>query len=196
MFEDIPDEVNPDFIDGLQISLLGVDDLALDSINFGLEDDDHSVSGWTYKASLLHNLKKYDEAVESWQKAIELDEDNYYLLLMLTASLEKCGRFDESYAISKKILENCVDDNWSISFLTSISRTALHLKKYDVVIASSRRAMDMLVKQMMKFLKNYIKTCVVHFISHIILMMQKLWPIMVYKNFQIMCHYIHVWDKF
>jgi len=167
MFQDIPDEVNPDFIDGLQISLLGVDDLALDSINFGLEDDDHSVSGWTYKASLLHNLKKYDEAVESWQKAIELDEDNYYLLLMLTASLEKCGRFDESYAISKKILENCVDDNESISFLTSISRTALHLKKYDVVIASSRRAMDMLVKQNDEIFEElYQDLCSALYLSH------------------------------
>ena len=168
MFQDIPDEENPDFIDDLQVSLLyGIDDLTLDRVNSSLEHDKHSVSGWAYKATLLDNLKKYDEAVESWQKAIELDEDNYYLLLMLTSSLDNSKRFDESYAISEKILENCVDDNWTISFLTSISMTALHLKKYDVVITSSRRAMDMLVKQNDEvFEETYQDLCSALYLSH------------------------------
>ena len=168
MFQDIPDEVNPDFIDGLQVSLLyGVDDLALDSINFGLEDDDHSVSGWAYKASLLDNLKKYDEAVESWQKAIELDKDNYYLLLMLTSSLDNSKRFDESYAISKKIIENCTDVGWTVSFLHGICRAALHLKKYDVVITSSRRVMDIQLKDNDEVFESiYQDLCSALYLSH------------------------------
>jgi len=156
------DELNPDFIEGLKKFLVFGSqsdnyffgsEHALNFINSGLVVEPDSISGWAYKATLLHNLEKYDEAVKSWKQAIKLtrltypETDDYFLILMLISSLDSCKKFDESYAISEKILENCVNDDWTISFLTSISTTALHLKKYDVVIKSSRLAIGMLTQK-------------------------------------------------
>jgi tetratricopeptide (TPR) repeat protein len=154
----ILEEENPYFIEGLQDFLMyGSDitaaELALISINSGLEVEPDSISGWAYKASLLHNMKMYDEAVKSWKQALKFtrleypEHDDYYMILMLTSSLDECGRFDESYDICEQKLKTCTGDFWPISLLQANIPIALRRKKYDVVVEYSKRLMDMLLVQ-------------------------------------------------
>ena len=101
--------------------------------------DSNDVWGWRNKGGALYFLGKYDEAIECYDKAIEIDPDNQVVWNNKGLALNSLGKYDEAIVSYDKAIE--IDptdaDAWNNKGLALNS-----LGKYDEAIVSYDKAIE------------------------------------------------------
>jgi len=92
------------------------------------------------KGMALGFLKKYDEALECSNKALELDSKNIDNLNIKTWALNGLKRYDEALECSNKALE--IDSNNAWSFANK-SWALNGLKRYDEALECSNKTLEL-----------------------------------------------------
>ena len=107
--------------------------------------DSNDAWGWRNKGGALYSLGKYDEAIECYDKAIQIDPDSPVVWNNKGLALNSLGKYDEAIASYDKAIQIDPDDAdvWNNKGLALNS-----LGKYDEAIASYDRAIQGLILMM------------------------------------------------
>lgn len=68
----------------------------LDALRRGMEDNPDDADGWLDVANMAFDLRRWDVAVESYERFLELQPDNPDIMSDLAVSLHGAGRSDEA----------------------------------------------------------------------------------------------------
>ncbi|MEG3929324.1 tetratricopeptide repeat protein [Microcoleus sp. D3_18a_C4] len=94
---------------------------------------------WLEKARCLQNLERYDEALESFDRAIELDPNDLSALVLRGNLLYNLKRYDDALASFDRALE--LEANYQ-SIWALRSYVLDNLQRYDEALASFERAIE------------------------------------------------------
>ena len=78
---------------------------ALEKIDDVLEEREDLSFAWYLRGVILFNSEKFEKSRESYERAIELNEDNPIFLYALANTLEANEDYKESYRVSGKVKE-------------------------------------------------------------------------------------------
>lgn len=95
---------------------------------------------WSWRASALNSLKRYDEAVSAADKAIELNSNNAYALSNRGFALEKLKRYEEALAA----YDRAVEINPNLDFAWKGRSAQLNfLERYNEAIEAADKAIHL-----------------------------------------------------
>ncbi|MEG3909007.1 tetratricopeptide repeat protein, partial [Microcoleus sp. w2-18aC4] len=95
---------------------------------------------WLEKANCLHNLERYDEALESFDRAIDLEPKDWQAWMMQGGVFYKLERYEEALASFNKTIE--IEPN-SASLWYARSHVLKYLKRYEEALASYDKMIEL-----------------------------------------------------
>ena len=90
----------------------------------------------------LYSAKKYEEALASYDKAIEINSENADAWNYKGHALNALSRYEEALASYDKAIEINSDDNFGYGFLINKGMVLTSLKKYEDALASYDKAIE------------------------------------------------------
>jgi tetratricopeptide (TPR) repeat protein len=115
---------------------------ALVEIETCLAKNPKHYEGWFQKARILMKLKKYEDAKESFKKAIEIKDDDSWFHSGLCGALVQLEEIDDALAACKKAEElDTKSKNWEAQ--SNLGLIYRQLKKYDAAVLHYKKAIEM-----------------------------------------------------
>lgn len=105
------------------------------TINFALSQNKIAAEKLVDEGVALHDKGNYDEAINKYNKALELDKDNIFALTEKAFTLNSLNKYDESIAICKLAIEKYPKDNSLKNIYVTYGNALDELKKSDESIA-------------------------------------------------------------
>jgi len=124
------------------------DGIASEWVDFGGNDiseadftvSDNDVITWTAKGNALYYQAKYDEALQAYEKAIELDPNSANAWTGKGNALAYLARYDESLQAYEKAIE--LNPNFSYAW-TGKGTALAYLAKYDEALQAYEKAIEL-----------------------------------------------------
>jgi tetratricopeptide (TPR) repeat protein len=101
---------------------------------------DNCAEYWLLQAGCLYDLENYDEALTSFEKAIQLNPSHAIAFICRGQALEKLGRLEEALVSYEKGIEL---DLANANFWYSKSFVLYNLKRYEEALASYNKAIEL-----------------------------------------------------
>ncbi len=94
---------------------------------------------WIRKGTLFLSLHKYDEALQCFQKAIEIDQKYAYAWINKGASFYQLGKYDEALQCFQKAIE--IDQKYAYAWINK-GKSLIHTGRYQDAIKSFDKSIE------------------------------------------------------
>jgi tetratricopeptide (TPR) repeat protein len=94
------------------------------------------------RADGLRNLQRYEEAIKSYEEAIQIHPQNFYYWFCRGICLFELGRYDNAIDSFQKVLEITKDKDFLIGSLNYIGTAQFRLERYQEALNSLKRAIE------------------------------------------------------
>ena len=114
---------------------------AIEAYEHAIALDPHYIDPY-YGLGILYSaqLGEYDAAIDAFQRGLEHNSGEAFLVASLGSTYARMGRFDEAIASLQQAISLQPDNTFAYSWLSILY---LHLKQYDDVIAACQREIEL-----------------------------------------------------